>query len=525
VNTQATAMLTQLDRPSADRRAGRPLVWMGGHIQPNVRVQRLTSHGRADRRSATLTVPSPDDAPAAGQSIVIAQPVELLGGTSMLVPLLAGRTDTSARRQRAGADATTIEVADHWTDLLNQPLEPAIEGATLADLLAAVAGPLAIDFSGLPPVVLLRAQRRDSLIHATRGAALDAVLEANGLVVQRDMVMAASSVTEHRALRSDEHARPVHLDIQAVHDAAALVASLQTDARSDLPVKLLAAASGQVVESTFELSPAWDPALQDEPDDQYSRTTSSDFDALADVFRLWVLNEDGALNDPPYSLTGLFDEGRAVPPKPLAFGPALSTGELGRSLGLVVDRSFDAGQTWRRHPGPVINLDDRAGVYLDDDTLDTTFLAAVRSGDGRLRVTASLQSPLPIESVRWVGNPFRAAGALPTRRFNLAGRFAVRRVDSTSKFAAEVAAGQRHADTIDQRSDMQQWLVDLARRISPQGDRQHVMITTQPMWHLRIGDRLEAVGDHRADLVLVDIEHLWDEHASRLTWRSEGSGS
>jgi hypothetical protein len=198
------------------------------------------------------------------------------------------------------------------------------------------------------------------------------------------------------------------------------------------PIRFIAEAAGPVVESTFALVGGWDAADEALADGEYSKSGSSDFEAVANVFRLWVLNEDGAFTaepfdrGPAFDLTTLFDDGRAIEPQPLRFGHALSQDAAGRSVGVVVEMSIDGGASWSRYPGTASVLSDRAGVYLADDALPAGFLAAVRGGVGKIRVTATLRNPLPLQSVRWRGNPF--TGAFRTQRLKLGDAFGWRRV-------------------------------------------------------------------------------------------------
>jgi len=109
----------------------------------------------------------------------------------------------------------------------------------------------------------------------------------------------------------------------------------------------------------------------------------SDYHQYCDVGRLWVLNEDGFHAGAAFNRNAPFDDYRPFDfwsvlaeseagsgswtrrARPLA--PALTRGPDGRSLGVHVEVSFDAGSTWTRPTGRVSVLADRAGIRFDAD--------------------------------------------------------------------------------------------------------------------------------------------------------------
>ncbi len=149
-------------------------------------------------------------------------------------------------------------------------------------------------------------------------------------------------------------------------------------------------------EATFELSPGWDP--YDVPDTwgRTVRSRSDDWPGDGDVLRRWVLNEDGAYSDGPWNLPlhefGDVSETDFNRPTPRRLEPCLSTDEGGRSLGVVVEVSVDAGVTWRRWAGPVRVSADRCDVLLGGDELTGEYYQAALAGDARVRVTATVAS-------------------------------------------------------------------------------------------------------------------------------------
>jgi hypothetical protein len=321
-----------------------------------------------------------------------------------------------------------------------------------------------------------------------------------------------------------------------VTDPAGLVESIRATWHARRPVKLVAEAEGQLVESTFELVGGWDPADTSLPDEEYGKSSSSDFDAVAHVFRLWVLNEDGAYSGEPFDrgepfdLTGFFKEEEAIDPQPLRFGNPLTQDGAGRRLSVSVEMSTEDGASWSRYPGAVDVLRDRAGVYLDDDALPDGFLAAAEAGTARVRVTGTLRSPLPLRAVRWRGNPF--AGSFETRRLAVGDAFRWWRVATSGKHHEALVAGERSAAEADDRAALVTWLAQTAeRRAAAEAGGPVRIEAAGPMVGLRIGDRLDGLAGRRIGAGLTDpaaegpaamlerIDHQWERMRSELRWR------
>ncbi|NBC10751.1 MAG: hypothetical protein GVY24_03330 [Planctomycetes bacterium] len=230
----------------------------------------------------------------------------------------------------------------------------------------------------------------------------------------------------------------------------------------DLPrARLWAArAPGARVEGTFALHPGWDAALEGQPDHAYDATQSDDFARYRNVYRRWVLNEDAPRpgdTTPVFDLTAFFGSDVFIAPQGLPFGPCLTRDPEGDALPAIVEVSLDGGTTWSRNAGGVELLRDRAGVRFTEPTLDAPFLAAAKAGALRVRVTATLRSPRPFEATRWAGNPF--AGVAETRVLEAGAAFGKRWLDASSVFAADVAAGAREAEVVDDTAALRAWLM------------------------------------------------------------------
>ncbi len=150
-------------------------------------------------------------------------------------------------------------------------------------------------------------------------------------------------------------------------------------------------------EATFELVAAWDPALQDTDYTLFSPSTNPQFYEVKDVYRKWCLNEAGDYTPEPFNRGEPYDfstlfEGAAFVRRRRRFWPALSTDTQGRSLGYVLEVSFDAGLHWCAYVHGFNNLLDECGLWLSSDQLDVYTWVAALKGALRFRITASIVS-------------------------------------------------------------------------------------------------------------------------------------
>ena len=110
-------------------------------------------------------------------------------------------------------------------------------------------------------------------------------------------------------------------------------------------------------ESTFELHKGWDTDKESYRYRDFIRSESFDWPEKADVFRKWVLNESGFYRDEPYELEEYDFSDIAsedfILLQARRFEPCLSLSDAGRSMGIVVEISYDDGSTWRRYGGAV----------------------------------------------------------------------------------------------------------------------------------------------------------------------------
>jgi len=126
-----------------------------------------------------------------------------------------------------------------------------------------------------------------------------------------------------------------------------------------------------------------------------------DYDLRA-VGRLWVLNEHGRYSPEiygrdlgpypkevyePFEFSTLIQDDRIYPTpwtrRARRLLPSISTDQQGRSLGIVVEVTWDDGQTWETldDPGMVLILPNQAGIYLDVNNLASIRPSNVEPGD------------------------------------------------------------------------------------------------------------------------------------------------
>lgn len=525
-------------RPPRTTRAVRPWVFHAGHPVPELRLLRMDAEGPLDRRVFTLAVQaSSRDTPGEGAQVEVLLPRRLGGGEVRWQVLGVGRLERHDLARGPGEADRRYRVIDTWAQRLDR--SAAEVWAWLDDalvLLPAGGSLLAGDranrstqthrvageqvhvlqpggepwrlgdavrtfsvFHGLglrlPAGLAVWDQplREDASLSQPAGSVLRRWCETYGLSVSQTLRRAGGRVVTWRSLRPTSMGRRIGLPRAATRDgdeAVRRVASAVTDRR---PRRWVARGDRPTIESTFTLSPGWDPSLEGQPDAAYDRGVSSDFSRYANVYRRWVLNEDGRDRGPTFDLAALFAGVLDVPPTAVPFGTCLTRDDAGRRLTPVVEWSLDGGATWSTVDEAWQRLRDRAGAYLDASSLNPAYLAAAKAGAARLRVTATLTATRPIEAARWQGNLFDEPG--PQHTLDASALFVVRRVDQLSIHHAGLAAGLRTADERDDRDALARWLLARVDESGPGlgGGVSAELELAGARPELRVGDRLTSV--------------------------------
>jgi len=292
---------------------------------------------------------------------------------------------------------------------------------------------------------------------------LEQIIDPYGLVITRDITLAGHTHIERRAVRPTSHGRRVALRWTRPDQPLSQVLKIIRRKTKPGARQWIGQTRGPLVESTFGLTGGWDPGLEGVLSSEYDRAASSNFALYANVYRHWVLNEDGTYTGAPFSrgsaydLDSLFNQG-PIAPTPLRFLPCITLDDGGNGRSPIVEFSTDSGANWSRWAGRVRVLTDHAGVYFDDTTLPTAFLTAALAGTAAVRVTASLRSPLPVEITRWQGNQF--AGIRCPRKLDLSKLFLFKSIDGASIHFADVQSSTLQSDERDDTIAMQNWLVD-----------------------------------------------------------------
>jgi hypothetical protein len=542
--------MVTLDRARAAvaRPAVSPVVLVDGHPEPRLRAGYWTLEGPLDHRRLTLLAPPTVEEALrerwmAGR-LTVAMPERLVDDEVFWRVLAAGRLTEAATYRSAGQVSRRFRLVDDWeARLADRPaavpwvdhegrlvagaggvlrfgdaanrsrgrfevdgravhvLQARGEPWTVKTALETIAalGGLALSLDILPKALGRNVLDRPVDLSETVEAALAPLLSDHGLVVQRELAWVAGQTIERRAVRPRAQGRPVTVPWEAEGREVSEVIRLEREKPAQAARRYVAEGEPWIVEETFELVGGWDPALEGANDAEYGRTTSSDFARYGNVYRRWVLNEDGRFSESPYDrgdpfdLTAFFGQG-AIPPQPLRFDANLTLDDAGRRQPAVVEVSADGGQSWQRYGADARLLVDRAGVQFTDATLPSDFLTAAQDGAARVRVTASLQSPRPVTATRWRGNPFvgqRAAHVLAARQF----RF--RRVAAGSLHRDGIDAGELAAMEADDARALSRWL---HRQMEAQAELTgRATVVLSGLWpDIRPGDRLrDAAGRHR----------------------------
>lgn len=461
----------------------RLLVLIDGAPEPALHLARLTRRAPLDVVSAELLGPADAD-PAderrwLGTTVTLAWPRRLHDDTVRYPVLAHGRLRRSDARLADGTQVRRYVLDDVWSLHLEADVADA-NALAEADTIDAALALLSAQLPGGITTALVPVDRQTLRLPAALrgpsvGEALGRVLDAAGLGLRRETHWVAGRVEQRVHVRPTDAGAPVALPWPRDGMAAGGglpsgggVTSLSAVAEPPRARRWTARCGGWRVESTFALAAGWDAALEGAADAEYDRGQSSDWPRYAAVYRRWVLNEDDTFDGPAFDLTAFFNVPRAIDPQPIPLDDCLTLDDAGQPIAPLVEVSLDSGATWSAPAGAIRLLPDRAGVVFADAAPEPAYLAAAKAGQARLRVTATLGSPLPVEAVRWQGNPF--AGIAEPRVEALGDRFVFRRIDPASVFHSDVLAGTRDALAQDDTAALAGWLARRIASAEPSGE-------------------------------------------------------
>jgi len=257
----------------------------------------------------------------------------------------------------------------------------------------------------------------------------------------------------------------------------------------------------KVYEATFRLVKAWDPALEDTDYDKFSASTNPDFYQVKDVYRKWCLNEDGRYSGSPYNQGEAFDFSKIFQSsnfvrRPRRFHPALTTDNLGRSLGYFLQISFDDnGHSWWQYLYAFNILLDECGIWLSSDQLDAaTWFAALR-GVLRFRITATVVSDERLAATIADG-PVNSAAPVIDHLITMPRRFKYRKVSDQSIFAAANDQNLGVADQVDDAGALHEFLRRTVAT-SPQTIETFEVRTPSLMFDCQVGDIVSSSPESR----------------------------
>lgn len=520
----------------------RPIVLVDGVPEPGIEVVSIEWDDRTGRSSTRLFVSSAaitQPVLLEDRLIQVVVPVRLSGDETHEYTIVSGRTESKAADQSAGRFSSSLTIIDGWSEQLDTTAKHRWMLDANGTLLDAPSGWLGVggraNRSANPVSIgnataYVPSSQQESwtveqalgyiatiygftidlrtVSSSTRSAELinrvglttsldtqlNEVLEPYGLWA-RTAPRPSSTANPHIVIVDPQGTDRVRLAESVDRSSPTSVISQERSGRSSTSQQWIAQAGREICEGTFLLIGNWDVTLESAPDTAFDQAQSTEFPTYANVFRRWVLNEDASVEADAFDLSGFF--GFTVDPRPIPFADCLTLDDTLNRRPPIAEYSIDAGSSWLGFAGRVLVLRDRAGIYLDMTTLPVGFVDAGRSGQLQVRVTASLQSPVPEEVTRWRGNPF--FDVAPPERFDLSAVYQTRTVHSSSIHRARIDVGTLLADEQQAGPLLEGWLADRLQRTQgaglSSGERSTLRLSGW-WWTLRPGDRIERSQQH-----------------------------
>jgi hypothetical protein len=220
------------------------------------------------------------------------------------------------------------------------------------------------------------------------------------------------------------------------------------------------------------------------------------------VYRKWCLNEAGDYTDEPYNrgqpfdLSRIFEDGHYVRRR-RRFWPTLSTDSQGRSLGYLLEVSYD-GLNWWQYSYAFNNLLDECGIWLSNDQIDVDTWVAALKGLLRFRITATIVSDERLSCIVADG-PVGSTASVVDHVLTLPRRFQYRKVSGHSVLAG--AEGFGPPDEVDDTAALHEYTRQCASTSAAIIERTDLQTPTLAL-HFEPGDRVTSSPDSR-DLLSV----------------------
>jgi hypothetical protein len=334
--------------------------------------------------------------------------------------------------------------------------------------------------------------------------ALHCCCEAAGLQFRFVPRLAETGPSQAIIFYQDGRGRTVELNYQQVGQTLSLsrtnIAALHSRREfHSVTHRYIGQGDFRVYEATFDLVKAWDSALEAVDYYAFCPSTNPQFYKVRDVYRKWCLNEAGDYSGQPcdrgepYDLAMIF-EGADYVRRRRRFWPTLSTDSQGRSLGYLLEVSYDDGLNWWQYSHAFNNLLDECGVWLSSDQPDVDTWIAALKGTLRFRVTASVVSDERLTCIVADG-PVGSTAPVIDHVITLPRRFQYRKVSGHSVLAA-AAEGFGAPDEVDDMAALYEFVRQQALTSTPTIETTDVQTPALAL-HFEPGDRVTASPESR----------------------------
>ena len=437
---------------------------------------------------------------------VYGQHVRSPAGSTILLPGVATIFNPAGH----GNAATPVTAADGETRTIFSANDPGQKSWTCAEaicyLLDVYARPEQLRWPSVGQLLALTGQCPARDLDVTGRSLLEALqrcCEPAGIRFHFVPRLAETGPAQAIVFYRNGRGRTVELNCQpegeALRPSQTNVAAYQSrKLLSPVTHRYIAQGDFKVYEATFDLVPAWDPALEGTDYYVFSPSTNPDFASVKDIYRKWALNESGDYTDAPYGRGEPYDfsaifEGGDYAVRRRRFWPALSRDAKANSSSYCLEVSLDGGLHWSVYAHAFSNLLDECGIWLSSDHLDVYTWVAALKGVLRFRMTASVVSDERLTCTIADG-PVGSTVPVIDHILTLPHRFQYRKVSSHSLLAQANASGP--SDDVDDSAALHEFVRRHAIVSSATLETARVQTLCLDL-HLHPGDRVASGPDSR----------------------------